>query len=80
MSYLSEFFKTVIQTHKDSLVECVYLCLNKIGPEYDGVELGIGESIIMKAVAKASGRTPASLKQEMIEVGDLGTITQVSCI
>ncbi|KAJ3276103.1 hypothetical protein HDV01_006273 [Terramyces sp. JEL0728] len=77
-SYLTKFFVSVIETVPDSLLSSVYLCLNRIGPEYDGKELGIGESLLMKALAGATGRNVKSIKADMEEKGDLGTIAQAS--
>lgn len=52
---LSNLFRSVIMLSPDDLLLCVYLCLNKIAPAYEGVELGIGESILVKAIAEATG-------------------------
>ncbi|KAJ3050910.1 tRNA ligase [Rhizophlyctis rosea] len=75
---LTDFFKRVLQLSPHNLVACIYLCLNRVGPEYEGKELGIGESILIKAIAEATARSAASIKSELAEKGDLGDIAQSS--
>ena len=45
-----------------------------------GVELGIGESLIIKAIAQSTGRSVPQIKTEMKSVGDLGEVAQVSLV
>ena len=52
---LSNFFRSVIVLSPEDLCMSMYLCLNKLAPDYDGVELGIGETVLMKAIAQATG-------------------------
>ena len=52
---LCNFFRSVIILTPDELLPCVYLCLNKLAPAYEGVELGIGETVLMKAIAQCTG-------------------------
>lgn len=69
---LVQFFRQVILRSPECMVMAVYLCLNKVGPDYDGKELGIGESLLMKAIERSTGLTLADVKREATKKGDLG--------
>ncbi|XP_035217523.1 DNA ligase 1-like [Stegodyphus dumicola] len=75
---LSNFFRSVIILTPDDLLCSVYLCLNRLAPEYEGIELGIGETLLMKAVAQATGRTLEKIKAEVAVKGDLGLVAESS--
>ena len=40
---LSNYFRSVIALSKDDLIKSIYLCVNKVGPDYEGLELGISD-------------------------------------
>ncbi|CAF5187202.1 unnamed protein product, partial [Rotaria sp. Silwood1] len=75
---LSNSFRSVLSLSSNDLVHCVYLCVNKVAPEYDGIELGIGETIIIKAIADSTGRTVEQLKLDYKSKGDLGLVAEAS--
>lgn len=77
-AYLTAFLTTVIQRTPAELLQTVYLCINRLCPDYEGVELGIGESLLIKAISNATGRKPDQIKSDLKTVGDLGTIAQAS--
>ena len=52
---LSNFFRSVIVLTPGDLLQCVYLCLNKLAPAYEGIELGIGETLLMRAIVQTTG-------------------------
>ena len=52
---LSNLFRSVMVLTPDDLLQCVYLCLNQLAPAYEGVELGMGETLLMRAIAQATG-------------------------
>lgn len=55
---LLQTFVSCVVSLPDDLLCCVYLCLNQLGPAYLGMELGVGETVLMKAVAQATGEEP----------------------
>ncbi|KAM7296971.1 DNA ligase 1 [Ixodes scapularis] len=75
---LRNFFRSVMALSPDDMVLAVYLCLNKLAPDYQGVELGVGESLLVKALAEATGRTPDKIKAEVAVKGDLGLVAESS--
>lgn len=46
-------------------------------PDYAGLELGIGESLLVKAIAESTGRSPAKIKESLKKEGDLGKVAMV---
>lgn len=75
---LSSFFQSVIHLSPKELSTCIYLMLNQLGPAYEGLELGLGDSIIMKAICLATGRQESHIKNELRDKGDLGIIAETS--
>jgi len=78
---MSRLFRSILLLKpKDakSLLYAVYLCCNEIAPPYDGLELGIGDSIIMKALCESTGRKLRDIRAEVTETGDLGDVA-VKC-
>ena len=52
--------------------------INKLAADYAGVELGIGESLIMKAIGETTGRSLQVIKADQNEIGDLGLVAAKS--
>ncbi|KAG1757595.1 ATP-dependent DNA ligase [Suillus lakei] len=79
---LTSFFLLVIQRSKkddsNSLLQSVYLCINRLSPDYVGVELGIGESLLIKAISESTGRSLATVKADLKKEGDLGLVAMNS--
>ena len=49
-----------------------------MAPDYDSLELGIGDTILFKALAEATGCTVAKLKLEMQSKGDIGLVAEAN--
>ena len=75
---LANYFRSVILLSPNDLIKSVYLCLNKLAPDYEGIELGVGESIIIKALGQATGRKTDQIKAEIDQKGDLGLVAESS--
>ncbi|KAG5310023.1 DNLI1 ligase, partial [Acromyrmex insinuator] len=75
---LSNYFRSVIVLSPEDLLPSVYLCLNQLAPAYEGVEFGIADTNLMKAIAQCTGRTLAQIRADVQEVGDLGIIAENS--
>ncbi|PSN34014.1 DNA ligase 1 [Blattella germanica] len=75
---LANYFRSVIVLSPDDLLPSVYLCLNKLAPAYEGIELGIAETTLMKAIAQSTGRTVAQIKSDANSTGDLGLVAEHS--
>lgn len=75
---LSNFFRSVIVLSPQDLLPSVYLCLNKVAPAFEGTELGVAETNIMKAIAQSTGRSLDQIKRDAQEAGDLGIVAERS--
>lgn len=75
---LANFFRSVIVLSPDDLVACVYLCQNQLAPAYEGLELGIAETSLMKVIAQTTGRSFAQIKTDAKSTGDLGLVAEQS--
>ncbi|CAG8738771.1 12235_t:CDS:10, partial [Gigaspora rosea] len=75
---LTTFFVQVIELSPDNLLETLYLCINRICPEYENLELGVGESLLIKAIAETTGRKTSKVKEELAKWGDLGKVAKDS--
>jgi DNA ligase 1 len=74
MEHCSLFLHQVMRLTPEDLLPTVLLMINKLAPDYAGIELGIGESLIMKAIGESTGRSLAVIKQDQKEIGDLGLV------
>src|SRR6201992_3147134 len=78
LAHCSLFLRQVLRLTPKDLLETVLLMINKLGADYTGIELGIGESLIMKAIGESTGRSLAVIKADQNEIGDLGMVAAKS--
>lgn len=78
MSHCSRFLRQVLRLTPGDLLSTVQLMINKLAADYAGIELGIGESLIMKAIGESTGRSLSVIKTDQNEIGDLGLVAAKS--
>ena len=49
-----------------------------VKPDYPGIELGIGEGLVIRAVGESTGRSSRLIKADLKKEGDLGLVAMVS--
>jgi DNA ligase 1 len=78
MAHCSLFLRQVLRLTPGDLLPTIQLMINKLAADYEGIELGIGESLIMKAIGESTGRSLATVKADQKEIGDLGLVAAKS--
>ena len=78
LAHCSLFLRQVLRLTPDDLLSTIQLMINKLAADYAGIELGIGESLIMKAIGETTGRSLAIIKADQNEIGDLGLVAAKS--
>ena len=67
--YLVELFKV---TPNEMLDKVVYLIQGKLRPDYEGIELGVADKMIIRAIALSSGLKQSKIEEFYRETGDIG--------
>src|SRR2546427_6776921 len=70
---LVQLFK---QTRKDEIDRLVYLTQGKVHPDYMGIELGLAEKLVIRALAQATGLSEEEVTALWKKKGDLGLVAQ----
>ncbi|KAG2165907.1 hypothetical protein VTO58DRAFT_108770 [Aureobasidium pullulans] len=78
MAHCSLFLRQVLRLTPQDLQPTVLLMLGKLAADYAGIELGIGESLIMKAIGESTGRSLKIIKEDQQKIGDLGLVAAKS--
>ncbi|KAL3914950.1 MAG: hypothetical protein SGILL_005872 [Bacillariaceae sp.] len=75
---MTKFLRQVLQYSPQDLNSAIYLASNSVAPSYECVELGIGDSLLITAIAEAYGSKDKVVKAKYEDVGDLGTVAQTA--
>ena len=60
------------KTPTNRISKVIYLIQGKIRPNFEGVELGIAEKLVIRAISKSSGITTKKIEDDYNDGGDLG--------
>ncbi len=72
-SILAEFFKIL---DPEDIKSIIYLTQGKIAPDFVGIELGMADRLVAKAIAFTVGETEGNISDMMIKFGDPGTVAE----
>jgi DNA ligase 1 len=72
-SYLVELIQ---DTPYPNIDKVVYMTQGKLYPDFFGIELGIAEKLLFRALAKVSGQSEDRISTMYKKLGDLGTVAQ----
>ena len=64
------------KTPPEEIRKVVYLLQGKLYPDYEGVELGLAEKLLTKAVAEVTGRTEKAVEGDYKKTGDPGSTVE----
>ncbi|TFH01196.1 MAG: hypothetical protein E4G77_03845, partial [Nitrosopumilus sp.] len=68
--FLVELFE---KTPHDVISKIVYLIQGKLRPDFEGIELGVSEKLVLRAAKKSLGINEKDIIDILNKVGDLGT-------
>lgn len=74
VTILTNTLRVLMRHDPEALLPSIYLVSNHIAPPYDGVELGIGLSVVNKAIKDVTGKTPNQLRLLWNKTGDPGDV------
>jgi DNA ligase-1 len=74
---LTEYLVTLLKkTPPDIIDKVTYLIQGKLYPDYEGIEMGIAEKMVIRAIAGSSGRDVLEIERIYQKTGDLGDATR----
>ncbi|WP_393971997.1 ATP-dependent DNA ligase [Oxyplasma meridianum] len=71
---LTEILRKLFQNAGDDLPQLAYLLQGKVLPDYYGVEMGIADKLIIKALSHVSGKSEEEIQEDYTKTGDLGQV------
>ena len=73
---LSSILVDLMKESGDDLKTLVYLMQGKLAPDYLGIETGVSEKIIIKALSSVSGLPEEEIRSRLVKEGDIGELVE----
>jgi DNA ligase-1 len=66
---------TLFKNNSSDLIDkIIYLIQGKIRPDYEGIEMGIAEKMIIRMISQISNISVDKVNQKYNKIGDLGSV------
>jgi len=77
---LTNFFRCLLYYRPEDLVPAIYFVSNKVAPDYEESELGIGDATLIGAMGEVFGRSQQQIKADLYggDATDLGEVALAS--
>jgi len=77
---LSNVFRVLLYSQPKDLVPTLYILINKVAPDFEDAELGVGDGGLIRAMCEVFGRSEVHMKNSIIngEANDLGEVALLS--
>ncbi|MBM3282322.1 MAG: ATP-dependent DNA ligase [Candidatus Diapherotrites archaeon] len=62
------------QTPAEDMKNVIYLLQGRLAPAYENTETGLGEKLVIQAIARATGYTKEDVEKKFKKTGDLGQV------
>lgn len=73
---MTAILKDLFQDAGEDLKMLVYLILGKVAPDFEGIEFGMANKLIIKALGKVSGLKEAEVTSLFNRSGDIGSVAR----
>ena len=74
---LTDILVRLLKSANRDLKKLVYLTQGKLLPDYEGLELGMANKLIIKALSTISGKKEEEIDAMFIKEGDLGAVAKI---
>lgn len=73
---LCNMFRSLLALSPEDVLPAIYLCTNRIAPDYENVDLNLGGSTVLAAIEDSFGTQKSKLREMYNSKGDLGDVAQ----